>query len=248
MSTRKKELPRKCVKYKDQHGRTWEVTLDPETFMPCTLPIPFFNAPLEIPECYLRIPAEEMGHITIDYDRWISDWRERDKEYSQELRVWALRMYRDGAANAIEQRLPELMEVVGEPPQALAFVRAARAENRWVLGLPHPATGEPYPTPQWAEGLLDRLAPQWKQALAGGVAIDEVEDASIFADEDERATALAAQRVQAKAAEVRDDEQWLDEDARFDLEDEHDPDAAGGGKVTKAGKAAGTRRNIRAKA
>lgn len=141
--------------FRDQHGRKWGADIEDRTGHPCGQLVPRdgwgTTAPLVPPQKYLVVTDTAAGEITIQYGRWIEDEERALREYNEEAYRVALDKFGDKADEAITEKHPGLLRVVGPPPLPVQRVKAARAGNRWVLGLPNPTTGEPEPKPQWAE-------------------------------------------------------------------------------------------------
>ena len=221
---------------RDPHGRAWEVLLDPDTFVPCALPIPKFRAPLEVPPKFLVFSSEQLGQCGIRYDLWAAEWAGADEEYTRLLRQAARAQFNLELASVPADKLPALYDAVGEPPQSVEFVHAAAAGNRWVLGLASPATGQPYPAPQWATPILARIAPRWAQLRPEDRAARAAVDRAKYADEDGATPALGATTLDPDAV---DGATPTDNAGAFADEVDYDRltgDApAGGGLTTDAG-------------
>lgn len=140
----------KTVVWKDQHGRPWDLTLDKNTLTHTTPPIPRFRAPLVPPLEYVKTDEDKIGRVRIDYRAWEAEWSAAEDRFYERTRELG-RVVKDDA---------DLRAIAGVMPQSPEFVRAARAGNRWVLGLPHPTPGTRYAVPAWAGPILDRIGPR----------------------------------------------------------------------------------------
>lgn len=159
---------RQSITYFDQHGRPWLTVIDTQTrtlgskpsIAPCTPFMPQgWSAPLDVPQKYLRIPEGSIGRIEIDYDQWIADAREAERDREDNIRVAAMAMYGQGSAAILKNPTPELLNYIGRGPIPVLFVQAAKSnKNSWILGKMQP-NGLPWPVPKWAEPLLDQLLP-----------------------------------------------------------------------------------------
>jgi hypothetical protein len=226
--------------YRDQHGRKWDVTLDRETLAHLGVPIPRFRAPLAVPPQYVRTDRKRLGRARVDYDAWEAEWETANTEW-QRRRLVIARTEKD----------PDVIaEMMGEMPQSPEFVRAARAGNRWVLGLPHPEAGKRYTCPPALQPLMDRIGP--RQTTSADLAARERISRAQYADVDEDAPEseqMAAPSPTWDAAETEpdgddegsdvgaphDDDDGLDgfdDDLESDLDDDLDPPPAA--TVTKA--------------
>lgn len=142
---------RRVITVPDQHGRLWEVTIDKESFVHCTIPIPRFRAPMLPPPEFVTSNPERPGRVRIDYRAWAEARLSANREWeARELQL--RRVEPDAVARA---------QVLGIRPEAPEFVEAARlGESRWILGIRKP-DGTEYPVPSWAKDLgLDRLTPR----------------------------------------------------------------------------------------
>jgi hypothetical protein len=131
----------------DIHGRRWFATMEKETMAPTGVIQPCFEAPLIPAPKYLKPGGiKNPTHLGIDYDTAIADLEEKHKEWNRRLRLAAQKMYGEKAGESIENPPPELMHVVGEPPEPTEPLEAAREGNRWVLGFSDimPAWAKPF--------------------------------------------------------------------------------------------------------
>lgn len=124
---------RSYVELTDQHGRQWDGIIDVKSHGTIGPLMPRFQAPLEVPQKYLK--RAQFNRIHIDYERWISDIDAAHREYERITQLHANQMFGDQAAAAIASRNPALMHRIGPPPQYVQPVLAAAAGEYWVLGL-----------------------------------------------------------------------------------------------------------------
>lgn len=149
--------------FTDQHGREWQGMIEKITEHPTGPWAPRFSSPLnkEI-RPYLKIKDAAAGKFVIDYDAWIRDLKQAHAAYAlQEVQV-ANALYGDKGPQAIKDNDPQLALRLGPRPVAIERVLAAKAGNRWVLGIPNPKTGQPEAKPKWA----DRFFPAPLEAKA----------------------------------------------------------------------------------
>lgn len=194
----------------DQHGRDYSTQVDKETGHPATPltavgwkpPFPTLYPPAK----YLTVQPGRAGRLLVDYDRWLIDARDAEKEYS----VWVLQVARQqfGAAalQRIQERDADLRRLAGPPPASVEFVKAMKAGNKWALGMLR-MDGSRYPMPPWAEPIADTLIPveSWD-----GSSVDTVVDPSAYPDVEDDS-------VSARYAAY---------DQYGDVEDQYDADAS----------------------
>lgn len=200
---------RRAAVLRDQHGRKWGTQIESETMEPCVAMTPFgWSAPLAAlvpPQKYLLTSGTEFGVITVDYDRWIIDLSDAEREYRDHLLQTARQHFGAAAMRAIDERDPKLKQLAGPPPSSSTYVKAMKAgTSKWVLGIPKP-DGTRYPMPPWAVGELDSLKPV---ETYGGTGVDlggddgtqylDVEDGS------DAELAIAAAERMAAAAQYAD--------------------------------------------
>ncbi len=135
--------------FSDQHGREWGADIENSTQAPCGPMSQRFKSPLRIPSKYIVFINVQAGKIHIDYDRWIQDLTLAHEDYLEHKRAHKNRM-NPAQPHLIADDDPNLLYAVGEPPEAIQQVQAAKQGNRWVLGLTHPKTGDAMPKPGWA--------------------------------------------------------------------------------------------------
>lgn len=61
---------RHWARFTDQHGRTWGANTDEKTGHPCSGLEPQFDAPLRVPDIYIKVKA---GEVVIGYQAWLRD-------------------------------------------------------------------------------------------------------------------------------------------------------------------------------
>ena len=198
---------RRAAVLRDQHGRRWGTQVESETMEPCVAMTPFgWSAPLPAmvpPQKYLITSGTEFGVIVIDYDRWIIDLSDAEREYRDHLLQTARQHFGAAAMRAIDERDPKLKQLAGPPPAATTYLKAMKAGNKWALGILKP-DGTRYPMPPWAVDELDSL-----RAIEtyGGTGVDlGADDAALYPDvEDTDAElAIAAADRMAAAAQYAD--------------------------------------------
>lgn len=181
-------------KFRDQHGRQWGADCEKRTQHPCgplsLRGFPVKHVKLKTPAKYFKITDTAAGEITIDYDRWEVELLTAHTEYDLHALEQATALYGDKGPQAIKDRDPALMRRIGTPPERVERVRAAKAGNRWVLGLPNPATGEAEAKPKWADVYFP--APVAVQLQSFPNADEEFPDA---ANEDAVPTVFPARKV-----------------------------------------------------
>lgn len=122
--------------FRDQHGRRYHAEIELKTSHPCGPLVPQYRAPLVVPQHYLTLvnDPENPTKLRVDYPRWEADARASRKEWEQEGRSRALKMYGD----AYDPRKPfgqDVLDIIGPAPSAVEPIIAARQGNSWVLGL-----------------------------------------------------------------------------------------------------------------
>jgi hypothetical protein len=206
----------KVTTVRDQHGRRYDVTLDRETLVHIGTPIPKFRAPLDPPAQYLKTDGDRLGRLTVDYDAWEAEWEAAERTFQDRL-LFIRRSEKD----------PDVVrEMAGQMPQSVEFVRAARAGNRWVLGIPHPEPGKRYTCPEALVPLLDRIGP--RPTRAADLAARTASDRRQYADAEEAVPEWMASETadpddpEDPSQDTRDPDDTLD---KSDAGDEDDPDA-----------------------
>lgn len=122
--------------FRDQHDRRYHAEIELKTGHPCGPLVPTYRAPLVVPQQYLTLSndPEHPTRITINYTKWEADARAARKDWEQEGRSRALKMYGD----AYDPRKPfgqDVLDIIGPAPSAVEPIIAARQGNSWVLGL-----------------------------------------------------------------------------------------------------------------
>jgi len=203
----------------DQHGRHWSTQLDQATLHPATPITPDgWDAPFAMlypPTKYLTFPKAAFGRLTIDYDRWLIDAADAEKEYRNWLLQVARTQFGAAALQKIQENDADLRRLAGPPPASMEFIKAMKAGNKWALGLLRP-DGARYPMPPWAASIVDTLMPieSWD-----GTGIETAVDASAYPDvEDEDALGYTAAMRLAEAARYADVEETIDPEALPDFE------------------------------
>ena len=139
----------------DQHGREWETTLDFIANGPCGPINPKFDAPLRVHTKYLRFQPNKASLLIIDYDQWITDVEIAWKDWDQRLYDDAILLFGTAGPKMYKERAPELLRHTGPHPEHVELIKAAKAGNKWVLGLKKP-NGEAYPMPEWAAQFIPK--------------------------------------------------------------------------------------------
>jgi hypothetical protein len=181
--------------FTDQHGRKWEAVIEKNTGHPCSHVRPRFTAPYLPDQQYLTFDAHERSTLVIDYDRAIADRRDARKTYDEMLYQFALGTYGDQAAKYLppEGKPTEAMRrYVGATPPAPEIPEAAKAGNKWVLGLTDVK-------PSWAEQHFPTKPAVIARDLAPDVNPELAALAALYPDDDTPPPAAAA-RPRQKAA------------------------------------------------
>lgn len=205
---------RNSVVITDQHGRKFAVWVEKDTMHPCSALVPRgWNPPMLAgqtpflpPEEYVSFPADEPFAMRIDYDRWIAFVEQMHKMYDEKISSSAVLLFGSGAAQAIESKNVELMRYVGPPPTSVQPIKAARAGNKFVLGL------------------TDKM-PEWAIPFFSAPVVAEEVFPDVFEDEEEDEVA-----PDPTAADEGFEDATEDEDKYQELEEEIDPAAIGGKK------------------
>lgn len=142
----------------DQHGRKWETTIDFIANGPCGPINPKgWNAPLRVPTKYLKFQPENAMELVIDYDSWIPNVEEAWRVWDQLLYDDAILLFGTEGVKAYTEKKPELLRHTGPHPEHVELIKAAKAGNKWVLGIKKP-DGSTYPMPSWAEPFIAKSA------------------------------------------------------------------------------------------
>lgn len=164
----------------DDYGREWDTTVDVISRGTCAPINPLsFHDPLNTPQKYLRADTNRR-RLHIDFDRWIDDLENAHRDYEQKLFDDAMMLFGEGGPKAYEERIPALMRYTGTGPQAVEPVKAAKAGNKFCLGLSDKM-------PEWAKKFF--VKPEAPKA--------EFPDAEEYADYEEEADpeAMGGKRV-----------------------------------------------------
>jgi hypothetical protein len=120
--------------FTDQHGRKYYGSIELKSGATCGVIESQYTSVLPVPMMYLersRNPQRPYD-LYVNYDRWISDVRLELNEWETRARALARRRNADYDSS---QPLPtDVVEMMGERPQAVEPVLAARQGNGWVLG------------------------------------------------------------------------------------------------------------------
>lgn len=142
--------------FTDQHGRKWGAECEKKTRHPCGPPLaPYkWRAPLHVPGKYIAITNTAAQEVTIQYERWITDLRQAHADYRQAALARAIQLYGNKGPEALKNNDQTLMDLVGQAPESVKGVQAARAGNKWVLGL-----SKVRPTAEWVDEAFPVPAP-----------------------------------------------------------------------------------------
>lgn len=143
----------------DQHGRKWSFWVDKKTGFSCTTPSPQFRAPWYPPSDIIRIDPETPGAVKIDYDPLLLQRREAHAAFRR-LMIQAANHFNVPNWNP-DRDAPtaQMKNDIGNPPLPIEPVLAAKAGNKFVLGL-RPYQPEKYPADvKLAEALAIESAP-----------------------------------------------------------------------------------------
>jgi hypothetical protein len=119
--------------FTDDHGREWGGNLEVKTGDVVGLLEPQFTAPLIPDQKYLERVDRRPYDLHINYKRWKADIRNGRRDWEREGRQ-LMRKMRGKAYNPSEEFGEDVLDVIGEPPQALEPIIAAEQENSWILG------------------------------------------------------------------------------------------------------------------
>jgi hypothetical protein len=83
--------------FRDQHGRRYHSEIELKTGHPCGPLVPQYRAPLVVPQQYLTLSndPENPTLLTVNYVKWEADARGARRDWEQEGRARALKMYGD---------------------------------------------------------------------------------------------------------------------------------------------------------
>ena len=184
---------RRPITMTDQHGRTFESTLDITSMGTCAPINPKgWTAPVIPPQKYIRHQGgSDVLKVLIDYDKWESDLRQAHEDYASLVQTWAQSVSPDQALNLIENPTPSFLRLVGPSPMPVEIVIACRQENGWILGKRQEPTTKADRT---LYEMLKKLEPQ----------LPDFSDPSEedFTDEPVEAPRLAQKRTRQASVEV----------------------------------------------
>lgn len=132
------------ILFEDDHGRNWHAEAELKTggtVGPIQLQIGEPNGgicivkpPIIPDQKYLERVLRRPYTLHINYERWIADIRGARREWEREGQQLARKLHGD-AYDPRASFSADILEFIGEPPEAVEPVIAARQGNRWVLGL-----------------------------------------------------------------------------------------------------------------
>jgi hypothetical protein len=190
----------------DQHGRSWSTKIDTTTLHPaCPLTPDGWQAPFAMlypPPKYQTIASGAFGRLVIDYDLWLIDAHDAEREYQTWVLQVAKQQFGAAALQKIREGDADLRLLAGPPPASSEFIKAMKSGNKWALGI-RKLDGTTYPMPPWAKDLVDTLLPteSWD-----GSSVNTTVDASAYPDVEDDALAVADRyAAAAQYADVEDD-------------------------------------------
>lgn len=80
----------------DQFGREWLVTIEIDTGHPTGTLNPCFDDDVQTPQKYLSVPDESPRTIIVDWQRWVLDLQEAEREYRKHFDMIGMQLYGDG--------------------------------------------------------------------------------------------------------------------------------------------------------
>lgn len=119
--------------FTDQHGREWGGNLEVKTGDVVGLLEAQFTAPLIPPQKYIRRVDRRPYDLRIDYKQWKADYRGERRDWEREGRQM-MRKMRGKGYNPNEEFSEDVLDIIGEPPQAIEPIIAAEQGNSWILG------------------------------------------------------------------------------------------------------------------
>lgn len=120
--------------FTDQHGRPYYGATELKTGDVVGLIEMLFQAPLMPPQKYLERVPKQPYTLYINYERWENDTREARRDWEREGRQLSRRIHGD-AYDPSKPFSRDILDIIGEPPQAIEPIIAAKQGNKWVLGL-----------------------------------------------------------------------------------------------------------------
>jgi len=131
------DLGREWRTFVDQHDRKWGASCAKKTGHPANLLEPQFTAPLEVPHQHIKVNPNDSRLVKIDYDGWIKGIKDGEQQWLDMVQKWVIDL---GIQGTIQQTIddppPQILSLVGpRPTRRTEPVLAAKAGNKWVLGL-----------------------------------------------------------------------------------------------------------------
>ena len=153
---------RRNQRFTDQHGRTWNSSIELKTGHPTGVMEPTWTKGLTqlapsgarvryavpaflIPPTSYVVPGKEHGQLVVDYPHWIGDLKEAWKEWRNRVRTLEVKFHGDKANP--ESPSAQTLDLAGQPPMRVELLLAMQAGNRWALGLSPKM-------PSWAKPLV----------------------------------------------------------------------------------------------
>lgn len=125
---------RNYIMLEDNHGREWGVSIEVKTGDAVGLYEPQFAAPWIPEQKYLSRPDKRRPYdLFIDYKRMKADLRIDRRDWEREGRQ-LMRKMRGKAYDPSEEFGEDVLDIIGEPPQAIEPILAAEQGNSWILG------------------------------------------------------------------------------------------------------------------
>ncbi len=167
------------LKVPDQHGRLFHVIFDRMPGAGTIQRIPLFKAPWLPDMRYLEDDPEHPSPIPMklrwNYQQCLHDLQTSWNNFFGEFRTIAGRMpgvdamaaYDAAAKGRWHEVPPSLLMEIGNTPEPEDYVKAAMANNAWILG-------KSPVVPKWAEPLI-KLKEARRRAEAVGVSADELD-------------------------------------------------------------------------
>lgn len=120
--------------FTDQHGRQYFGSVELKTGDVVGLMEPQFTAPIIPDQKYLERNVKNRPYdLHINYERWLADIRGARAEWEREGRQM-MRKMRGAAYDPAEPFGADVLDVIGEPPEAIEPVIAAKQGNSYILG------------------------------------------------------------------------------------------------------------------
>lgn len=145
---------RRYMRYRDQHGREWGSLIEIATGEPTGViePIGEFAriAPLFPPQKFIHTVPGRPYDLAIDYEAWLAELVDAHQAYKQLETQVGISLH--GSAYDATKPSLEVRQIIGAPPLAMEPVKAARAGNKWALGLTAAV-------PSWARAFVAAVRP-----------------------------------------------------------------------------------------